>query len=58
MTVWILVVISFGAYNAGTTTVVDRFPDVKQCEHVLKNIRAITDRVEGRCIQATIVRTP
>lgn len=49
---WLLIVVSDGHYNKGTTNVLERFTDVEQCEHVRKNIPG---DVRSKCVQSKVV---
>lgn len=51
--VWILISVSTGHYNYGTTTVIGYFKDLNQCQHVEKHIP--TNSVVSNCIQARVL---
>lgn len=54
MLVWLLIATSHGSYTRGNVTVLERFKDQVQCEHVQRNIPA-SDWVVSKCIQAHIL---
>lgn len=54
VTVWILISISAGFYNQGTTTVIAHFADARTCEKAAEQIKGANDK---QCIQAEIVAT-
>lgn len=53
--VWLLITVSDGYYNRGTSAVLERFADVGECERVRKNIpRDSNAEVKSICVQARI----
>ena len=53
--VWLLITVSDGYYNRGTSAVLERFADVAECERVRKNIpRDSNAEVKSICVQARI----
>jgi hypothetical protein len=54
--VWLLITVSDGYYNRGTSAVLERFADVAECERVRRNIpRDSNAEVKSVCVQARIV---
>lgn len=54
--VWLLITVSDGHYNRGTSAVMERFADVSECERVRKSIpRDSNAEVKSICVQARIV---
>lgn len=53
--VWMLIAVSGGGPNHGTTTVVGHFKTAQMCQHVLTNIPN-SNQVKARCIQAEIIK--
>lgn len=56
VTVWLLVFVSQGYYNAGTVTIGPKFKTVEECQRVLELTNKIgRAQSNGRCIQTMIV---
>ena len=53
--VWLLISVSAGSYNQGTTTVIGRFPDENSCKYVEQNLPR-QSVISTKCIQAKIVK--
>lgn len=53
--VWMLISISYGSHNYGTTTVVGHFKTQAMCEHVIKSLPFENGgSIKARCIQAEV----
>ena len=53
-TVWLLIIVSGGAYNTGTVTTVEKFKTQQQCQHVISSLPK-RHSFEASCIQANIL---
>lgn len=56
--IWMLISISYGNNNFGTTTVVGHFKTQQMCENVMNNLPFKNGgNIKANCIQAEIVVT-
>ena len=55
VTVWLLISISNGAYNKGTTAVVAKFPTKEACVELEREIDKMSYFVNLKCIPAKVL---
>lgn len=60
ITIWLLVAVSNGSYNMGTSTVIDRFSSNETCEEVRKQMYEGEPKIANsrwaKCLKATVLR--